>query len=150
MKILFLLCLIAGIILVAPMAQAADWVRLRESNIGTAYYDRADIRQLSKTLVKVSVKYIYSPEGTRKFREAFPNVDGSEMIGYTLYVYQIDCSEGSFRLTDAATYDSSGSVVRGTELHLSESGQSTPEHITPDSMMDQHAKASCKWIFHSP
>jgi hypothetical protein len=113
-------------ILIYTMAEGADWILLGESNIGTSYYDRASIERLSGDIVRVSVKYAYSSEGAEKFREAFQKVNRSEMVGYTLYVYDINCSAGSFRLTKAITYNSR-KCNKGTELQLTEAEQSTPE-----------------------
>ena len=144
MKSLFLFFLIVGIILIGTIAEGADWILLGENNIGTSYYDRASIKQLSEDVVKVSVKYAYSSEGVEKFREAFPRVNRSEMVAYTLYIYDINCSKGSFRLIKAITYNSAGSVISGTELQFNESQQSTPEHITPHSIMEQLSKVSCR------
>jgi len=144
MKSLFIFFLIVGIILIETMADGADWIVLGESNIGTSYYDRASINQLSGDVVRVLVKYAYSSEGAEKFREAFPKANRSEMVGYTLYIYDINCSKGSFRLIKAITYNSAESVIRGTELQFSESEQLTPEHITPNSRMEQLSKVSCR------
>jgi hypothetical protein len=144
MKSLFLFFLIVGIILIGTIADGADWILLKESNIGTSYYDRASIKQLSGDVVSVSVKYAYSSEGVEKFKEAFPKVNRSEMVGYTLYIYDINCSKGSFMLTKAITYNSADSVISETELQFSESEQTTPEHITPNSMMEKLSKVSCR------
>ncbi len=130
------------------MAEGADWILFGQSNIGTSYYDRGSIERLTGNIVRVSVKYTYSSEGAEKFREAFPIVNKSEMVGYTLYIYDINCSAGSFRLTKAVTYNSAESVIDGTELQFSEADQSTLEHITPNSMMEQLSKASCKWALY--
>ena len=148
MKSLLLFFLIVGVILIGTVAEGADWILLGESNIGTAYYDRASIKQLSGDVIRVSVKYAYSSEGAEKFREAFPKINRSEMVSYTLYVYDINCSTGSFRLTKAMTYNSAESVIRGTELQFSETGESTPEHITPNSMMEQLSEVSCRWVLY--
>ncbi len=145
MKRLFLCALIAGIFLARPVAEGADWILFGQSNIGTAYYDRAAIQQRSGDVIRVTVKYAYSPEGVREFREAFPGVDASETISYSLYIYELNCAAGSFWLIKAATYNSAESVVKGTELDFDESGQATPEHITPNSMMEQLSGAACRW-----
>jgi hypothetical protein len=127
------------------MAEVADWILLRESNIGTAYYDRASIKQLSGNVIRVSVKYSYSSEGVKEFREAFPKVNIHETISYSLYIYDINCSADSFRLIKATTYNSAESAIRGTELEFDETEQSTPEHITPNSMMERLSEESCRW-----
>jgi hypothetical protein len=144
MKSLFLFILILGIILIDTMAEGVDWILLKESNIGNSYYDRESIKKLSGDVVRVSVKYAYSSEGAEKFREAFPKVNRSEMVSYTLYIYDINCSKGYFRLSKAITYNSSESEISGTELQFSESEQTTPEHITPNSIMEQLSKVSCR------
>ena len=127
------------------MAEGVDWILLGESNIGTAYYDRASIKQLSRNVIRVSVKYSYSSEGVKEFREAFPEVNMHETISYSLYIYDINCSADSFRLIKATTYNSAESVIGGTELEFNETEQSTPEHITPNSMMQQLSEVSCRW-----
>ena len=93
------------------MAEVADWILIGESNIGTVYYDRASIKQLSGNVIRVSVKYSYSSEGIKEFREAFPEANMHETISHTLYVYDINCSADSFRLINAATYNSAESVI---------------------------------------
>jgi hypothetical protein len=144
MKRLFLCFLIVCIFFNYALTEGADWILLGKSNIGTAYYDKASIRQLSGNVIRVSVKYIYSSEGVKEFREAFPNVNMHETISYTLYVYEINCSADSFRLIKATTYNSAESVIRGTELEFNETEQSTSEHITPNSMMERLSKESCR------
>lgn len=145
MKRFFLCFLIVCIFFNYAMAEAADWILLGKSNIGTAYYDRASIKQLSGEVIRVSVRYTYSPEGVKEFREAFPKVNMYETISYTLYVYEINCSADSFRLIKATTYNSAESVIRGTELEFNETEQSTSEHITPNSMMERLSAEACRW-----
>jgi len=145
MKRLLLFFLIVCILFTYVTAEGADWIPLGESNIGTAYYDRASIQQLSGDVIRVSVKYSYSSEGVKEFREAFPKVNMYETISYSLYIYDINCSADSFRLTKAATYNSAESVIGGTEIEFNETEQSTPEHITPNSMMQQLSEVSCRW-----
>jgi len=144
MKRLFLHFLIVCIFFNYALAEGADWILLGKSNIGTAYYDRASIKQLSGNVIRVSVKYTYSSEGVKEFREAFPKVNMYETISYTLYVYEINCSVDSFRLIKATTYNSAESVIKGTELEFNETEQSTSEHITPNSMMERLSKESCR------
>jgi hypothetical protein len=148
MKKLLLFSLIVSILFTCVIAEGADWILLGESNIGTAYYDRASIQQLSGNVIRVSVKYSYSSEGMKEFREAFPEVNMYETIIYTLYVYDINCSGDSFRLIKATTYNSAESVIGGTEIEFNETEQSTPEHITPNSMMQQLSEVSCRWVLY--
>jgi hypothetical protein len=144
MKKLFLSFLIVFIFLNYVNAEGADWILLGKSYIGTAYYDRASIKQLSKNIIRVSVKYTYSSEGVKEFRAAFPEVNMYETISYSLYVYEINCSADSFRLIKAATYNSEESVIKGTELEFKEKEQSSTEHITPNSMMERLSEESCR------
>jgi len=127
------------------LAEGTDWIFLGKSFTGTAYYDRASIKQLSGNVIRVSVKYAYSSEGIKEFREALPKVNMSETIGYTLYVYDINCSADSFSLIKATTYNSEESVIEGTELELDQTEESTSEHITPNSMMERLSEVSCEW-----
>ncbi len=145
MKRLFLCFLIVCILFTYVMAEGVDWILLGESNIGTAYFDRASIKQLSGNVIRVSVKYSYSSEGVKEFREAFPKVNIHETISHSLYIYDINCSADSFRLIKATTYNSAESIIGGTDLQFNETEQSTPEHITPNSMMQQLSEVSCRW-----
>jgi hypothetical protein len=135
--------LIIGTFFIYTVAEGADWILLGKSNIGTAYYDQASIQKLSESIIRVSVKYAYSSEGIKEFLEAFPKVNKSETISYTLYSYDINCSSDSFRLTKAVTYNSADEVIRGTEFNETE--QLTPEHITPNSMIERLSEESCRW-----
>ena len=69
----------------------------------------------------------------------------SETISYTLYVYDINCSADSFKLIKATTYNSAEKAIKGTELEFTETEQLTPEHTTPNSMMEKLSNASCRW-----
>jgi hypothetical protein len=135
MKRYFSYLLIIGTFFICTVAEGADWILLGKSNIGTSYYDRASIQKISESIIRVSVKYAYSSEGIKEFVEAFPNVDKSEKISYTLYSYDINCSSANFRLTKAVTYNSAGEVIKGTEFNETE--QLTPEHINPNSMIEK-------------
>lgn len=148
MKRFLTFSLIVCILLAYVTVEGADWIPLGESNMGTAYYDRASIKQLSENVVRVSVKYTYSPEGIKEFREAFLKVSRDELISYTLYVYDINCSGDSFRLIKARTYNLAEGVIGGTELEINETEQSTPEHITPNSMMERLSEAACRWVLY--
>jgi len=75
MKRLFLCFFIVCRFFNYALAEGADWILLGKSNIGTAYYDRASIKQLSGNVIRVSVKYTYSSEGAKEFREAFPKCE---------------------------------------------------------------------------
>jgi len=125
--------------------EGSDWISLGKDTLGTTYYDNDSIKQLSRGIVRVSVKIAYSSEGVSEFREAFPHVKPVETISYTLYVYEVNCAKGLHRLIKAATYNSSESVIKGTELDYIETGQASRELITPNSMMAFLAEASCKY-----
>jgi len=149
-KGLFLLCMI---ILTAffscPSAEGAAWILFGKNNRGTAYYDMAGIEQLSTNVIRVSVKYAYSPEGVKEFKEAFPYLQGSETVSYSVYRYEINCSAGSFMQLEAATYDPSDSALKGTELSLKGAEEPIWEHITPHSLMEQLSVAACKWRLYN-
>jgi len=149
MKKCLLLCvMIVGTFFTFASANGADWIFFGKSNVGTAYYDMAGIEQLSNDVIRVSVKYAYSSEGVRAFREAFPNVNASEQVSYSVYMYEINCSAGSFMLLKATTYDPSENVIKGTDLDLKKTEDFTPEHITPNSLMELLSYATCKWRLH--
>ena len=144
-KWLPLCVLIVGTFITCASAEDAYWVVFGKSNIGTAYYDKAGIEQVSADVIRVSVKYSYSSEGIREFREAFPEVNAHETVGYSLYLYEISCSSGSFVLLKAATYNPAGNVLKGTKLPLNGNENPIPQHITPHSLMEQLSDAACKW-----
>jgi hypothetical protein len=136
---------VAAILFVCAVAEGADWISFGESNIGTAYYDRADISHLSGDVLRVSVKYSYSAEGVNEFRKVFAGVRESQTVSYSLYAYDLDCSAGSFRLIRAATYNAAHVAIKGTELDLERSRQTAYEHVTPNSMMERLFNAACGW-----
>jgi len=126
-------------------AEGSDWIFLGKTNLGTTYYDNVSIKQLPGSIVSVSVKIAYSPEGVTEFREAFPNVKPDETIGYTLYLYEVNCLRATCRLIKASTYNASDRMIKGTELDYIETGQASWELITPNSMMALLSEASCKY-----
>jgi hypothetical protein len=130
------------------IAEAADWTLLGKNNLGAAYYDKYSIEKLSGDVMRVWVKNVYSSEGVKAFREAFPQIDSFETISYTLYIYELKCSTGSFRSIKATTYNSLESAIKGTDLDYIKTGQATWEHITPNSMMALLSEASCKYPFY--
>jgi hypothetical protein len=136
---------IVVILLVCAVAEGADWIPFAESNIGTAYYDRAGVKKIVEDVFRISVKYVYSADGISEFRKAFAGVGGTQRVSYSLYVYEVDCYMESFKLMTAATYDEAGVVIKGTELDLEKTGQSAFEHVTPNSMMERLLSASCRW-----
>ncbi|HXX81806.1 MAG TPA: surface-adhesin E family protein [Thermodesulfovibrionales bacterium] len=144
-KWLLLCVLIAGTFITGASAEEAYWVPFGKSNIGTAYYDKAGIEQVSANVIRVSVKYSYSSEGVREFREAFPEINAYETVSYSLYLYEMSCSTSSFVLLKAATFNSAGNMIKGTELLLNGNDNSAPQHITPDSLMEQLSDAACGW-----
>lgn len=129
------------------LAYGADWTALRSTGIGNAYYDRENIEKVAEKTIKVSVKYVYSPEGIEQFRQAFPDIDPKESVSYTIYHYQMNCSSSSFKMLKAVTYNSKGFAIEGTEL---EQRESTPEHVTPNSMMEQLLYAACNRAHYGP
>ncbi len=143
------MCAAIVCISIASAAEGADWIFFAKSNMGTAYYDRAGIKKLSGGVIRISVKYAYSPEGIKEFGEDFRGVSGSESVSYSVYVYGLDCSTNTFKPITADSYDSAGAALKGTGLDFEKTGQSAPEHITPNSMMEQLFNSACGWKFNA-
>ncbi len=144
-----LLSLLAGALLVVcGRAEGADWTFLGKNNLGSVYYDKYGVEQLSENVVRVSVKIDYSLEGIKEVRDSFPYIDASETISYTLYTYEVKCYADSFRIIHAATYNSSGKAIKGTDLDYVRTGQALWEHITPGSTMSRLSEESCKYLLY--
>src|SRR5512135_3315569 len=109
-------------------AEGANWNYLGRSNLGIVYFDKYGIKQLPENAVRVLVKIDYSAEGVKDVREAFPFIDGSETISYTLYTYEVKCYASSFRIIKAATYNSSGNAIKGTDLDYLKTGEASWVH----------------------
>jgi len=133
---------------ICSRAEGTDWTFLGKSNMGTVYYDKFGIKQLSGNVIRVLVKTDYSSEGVREFREAFPEVDRAESVSYTLYTYEVKCFEDSFRSIEATTYNSSDTAIKGTDLDYVKTGQTVWEHITPGSMMALLSEKSCRYLLY--
>ena len=149
MNKIFLPVVLVVLFIVGTGAEAADWTLLGKNNLGTVYFDKYSIEQLSGYVMRVLVKNVYSSEGVKEFREAFPQIDSSETISYTLYTYEVRCSTGSFRSIKATTYNSSESAIKGTDLDYIKTGQATWEHITPNSIMALLSYESCKDLLYN-
>ncbi len=140
--------LIVVLFIICSIAEGTDWTFLGKSNMGTVYYDKFGIKQLSGNVIKVLVKTAYSSEGVKEFWDAFPQVDRAESVSYTLYTYEVKCLEDSFRSIKAITYNSSDSAIKGTDLDYIKTGQAVWEHITPGSMMALLSEKSCKYLLY--
>ncbi len=127
--------------LLAGTAHASDWIKLRETNTGTAYYDRDSVAKSGRR-VTIEVKFVYTPDGVKEFREAFTEIPSTEKISYTLYVYEIDCTKEAFRILSAATYNTSELAIRGTKLERTDTGPEM-EHITPKSILESLFYFTC-------
>ena len=82
MNKIFLPVLLVMLFIVCTGAEAADWTLLGKTNLGTVYYDKYGIEQLSGNIIRVLVKNVYSSEGVKEFRGAFRQIDSSETISY--------------------------------------------------------------------
>jgi hypothetical protein len=139
---------LGALLIICAGAEGADWNLLGKSNLGTVSYDKYGIKQLSENVVSVSVKIDYSSEGVKEVREAFPFIDDSQSISYTLYTYEVKCYANSFRIIKAATYNSSGNTIKGTDLDYVKTGQALWTHTTPGSMLALLSEESCKYLLY--
>ncbi len=148
-KILIFLTLLLGVLIVIfGSAEGANWNFLGRSNLGTVSYDKYGIKQLPGNVVRVLVKIDYSSQGVKDVREAFPFIDRSETISYTLYTYEVKCYTNSFRIINASTYNSSGKAIKGTDLDYLKTGQASWVHITPGSSVALLSEESCKYLLY--
>ena len=145
MKKVILLFLMSVVCFWGVSADGSDWIFLGKNSLGTTYYDKDSVKQLAGNIVRVSVKIVYSSEGVREARESFSQVDPAEPISYTLYVYEVNCSQGSCRLLKASTHNSSDTLINGTELDYLATGLASWEIITPNSRMALLSEESCKY-----
>jgi hypothetical protein len=149
MNKMFLSFFLAASLCVAyAQAEATDWDYLGKNNLGTVYYDKYGTRQLAGNVASVPVKIAYSPDGVKEAREAFPFIAGSETVSYTIYTYELKCSAGSFRITRAATYNSSGEAIKGTGLDYVKTGEASWDHVTPNSLVSRLSERSCRYLLY--
>ena len=127
-------------------AGAAEWQLVGKNNRGAVYYDRYGAKQIPGNVMRVPVKIVYSPDGAKEIREAFPFIAQSETVAYTLYTYEVRCLTNSFMITRAATYDPSGKVIKGTELDYVSTAEASWDHATPNSLVSVLSERVCRYL----
>ena len=124
-------------------ARGSDWVHLVTDGVGNnSFYDKDSIRNVSKGVVGVWTKTVYSDEGRARViydyaKSGFESAE-YESLGYSKELFFINCVDEKYKITQGANYASDGHVL--DDYHEDSVWDAPP----PDSVMDSLVKEICK------
>ena len=135
-KLGFLFGIIGFIILSYVEGWGADWKLFTKTSNGSyLYYDTESITHLSRRVVRVWVKTIYSEKDLKWWRDGN---DRLKTLGFTLYLEEHNCAVRTHRILSLTHY----SVDKG--VLLSEGQPSEPGFIFPGTVAETIHKIVCK------
>jgi len=125
-------------------ARGSDWVPYgKDVTDNTYFYDRESILNVSKGIIKVWTKKVYSTEGRAELifgymKDGVP-ASGYEFLSETKYREFINCVDEKYRMTNMTDYTSDGIVLDSFEEE-----NSAWINVTPDSIVAILMKEVCK------
>ena len=116
--------------------RAEDWKLLKKTEDAKFYYDKKDVTHLSKSIVKVWIKQVYTEKGVADM----VNLIGPryENLSYSINSLEFDCGEKLMRFLSMTYYSKNEDVM---DL---ENPPDKWESIPVDSMFGVLFKKACK------
>jgi len=113
-----------------------DWKLFKKTDDAKFYYDKKDITHLTKKIVKVWIRQVY----TKKGKMEMINLVGPryENLSYSINSLEFDCAANQVRFLSMTYYSKKGDV-----LNL-ENPPDKWESIRPNSMFDALYKKVCR------
>jgi hypothetical protein len=130
--------------------KSSSWVSVAD-NIDNRrlYYNESKIKYLSKDIITVWTKMVYSEEGKRKIiynfsqgkkNESKFRLDGTYNVDNDMKIYEINCKNKTIKLVNSFTYDENGSLI----LYHDHSPSNTYEYIIPETVFDNLRRKVCR------
>ena len=116
-----------GVIVIVGLAifgcagmQRADWKIFAETqaDIGTFYYDTANITHPSKDIVRTWVKLVYSNDGVALQVKALGK--RYEDLSYTIHLWEINCVAKKNRILQSTSYSKDGKIISSNQSQQTE------------------------------
>jgi hypothetical protein len=143
--IVALVCLFVSICL--NDAKGTDWVHYGRDDLGNdSFYDRDSIRNVSKGVIQVWTKRVYSDAGRESVINDYEKIGveaiGYESLSYSKELFFINCLDRKCRRNHGVDYAIDGHV-------LQEYQDGTWTALSPDSALDTLMKEVCKKLKRS-
>lgn len=115
---------------------AEDWKLFKKTEDAKFYYDKKDITHLSKKMVKVWIRQVY----TKKGKTDMINLLGARYKGlsYSINSLDFDCGDKKVHFSSMAHYSKNGDVL------ALENSPDQWEPIPANSMFDALFKKTCQ------
>jgi len=142
-SVIFLPCLIILIFLVTSVNGTSEWVEYGKSTDGSVYlYNKVRIKHMTKNLVQVWKKQVFSDEGREEYiqfmRKNGQSTEGLEKLSYNLSLIEINCKTESYWILSITHHDTNGDVISFS------TDKTDWDYIVSGSMMDTLRKEVCK------
>jgi hypothetical protein len=141
--ILVIVCTIILFNGVTNIAMGADWVPYASDSTDNEYfYDKSSIRAVSKEVIKVWSKRVYSNNGRTKFIQNYIDLglptNEYKFLQETKNLFYFNCNESKYKLT-AAIHNS----IDGNVLDSLQNDSQPWREVAPESITESLLKAVC-------
>ena len=118
----FILWLVMVIFLLGSPAWGIEWVELSTTNDGNVLsYDKSSVRKIDANIYRLWERIIYS------------SINVKENIKTTLFIREINCQDGQYRIISVMDYNANGEkIFSGTDAQVDWS--SIPAHTPIDDL----------------
>jgi len=108
--------LIGLIILGYAEVWGADWVRYGKNETGTYYYDQQSVTRLSKEVVRVWNKIVFTEKGMETAVERLGKSDRN--YGYDISLREINCKDKTQHWVESKIYSMDGKLLRSPSYNV--------------------------------
>lgn len=131
-------CLVV-LLTVTSLKGSDDWVEFSRTNQGDiGSYDKASIKQVTKDIVQVWVKDVFSAERRKKLIEYHKYITNIDQLTHDVSLNEIDCTKKMYR-----SLSITGRSADGNDLFSSSDDNSRWNRISNNSVWNTLQKAVC-------
>ena len=131
------------LLFVTPVIGSEDWVKIYYDDESVCLYNKVSIKHLTKDIVQVWEKTLYSYKGKEETIEWMTksglSTEGYDKLSENRILYEIDCEKKRMRILSINEYDIDGKVLFSRDNIKSEWN-----NIIPDSNGYNLRKKVCK------
>jgi hypothetical protein len=91
-------------------AWGEDWIRYGKNDTGTYYYDKQDVTRLSKDIVRVSNKIVFTEKGVATAVERLGR--SNKQFGCDISLREINCADKTQRWISSKVYSMDGELLQ--------------------------------------
>ncbi|QWV92698.1 hypothetical protein KP004_16145 [Geomonas oryzisoli] len=117
MRAFFLATLCAGALFsTAAWSAVPDWFLLDQNSESSFFYDKSGGNKVREGVIQVRTRIVYSEEGRKEALKMLKGLPQSAVLHETLYSYEINCEEREGHLLAASHLDSTGNILKTSDL----------------------------------